>query len=67
MKVQRFHVYITFAHDNFLCYMFSEEKIEGEMNEPVEPDKTDVRQDCYSLPAQFQWDTLDVHNPTVVS
>ena len=47
--------------------MFSEEKIEGEMNEPVEPDKTDVRQDCYSLPAQFQWDTLDVHNPTVVS
>ncbi|XP_072028638.1 glycylpeptide N-tetradecanoyltransferase 2-like [Amphiura filiformis] len=43
-----------------------EEKVDGEINEPVEPDKTDVRQDCYSLPGQFQWDTLDVHNPSIL-
>ena len=48
------------------CPSLTEEKVEGEINEPVEADKTDVRQECYSLPAQFMWDTLDVHNPSVV-
>ena len=46
---------------------FVDEKIE--CNEPIEEDKPldEVRQDAYSLPKEFQWDTLDLDNAAVVS
>ncbi|XP_070566457.1 glycylpeptide N-tetradecanoyltransferase 2-like [Ptychodera flava] len=43
------------------------EKIEEKINEPVEPDKTDIRQDPYSLPAGFKWDIIDITNPASLS
>ena len=46
--------------------LITEDKIDREVNEPVEADKPEVRQECYSLPKQFEWDTIDVHNPSVV-
>ncbi|XP_022079971.1 glycylpeptide N-tetradecanoyltransferase 2-like [Acanthaster planci] len=38
------------------------ESIASEVNEPVEPDKADIRSEPFSLPAQFVWDTLDIHD-----
>ncbi|XP_041366435.1 glycylpeptide N-tetradecanoyltransferase 2-like [Gigantopelta aegis] len=37
-------------------------------NTEIEDDKTpqEVRQECYSLPAGFQWDTLDIGNPLIL-
>ncbi|XP_066597407.1 glycylpeptide N-tetradecanoyltransferase 1 [Prorops nasuta] len=35
-------------------------------NEPIEPDKTSVREEPYSLPAGFQWDTLNLDDPLVL-
>ncbi|XP_071507282.1 glycylpeptide N-tetradecanoyltransferase 2-like [Diadema antillarum] len=40
-----------------------EDEINSETNEPVEANKTDIRQEPYSLPAGFSWDTLDIHSP----
>ena len=33
----------------------------------IEPDKESVREDSYSLPNGFEWDTLDLGNSTQVS
>lgn len=33
----------------------------------IEPDKDNVRQEPYSLPQGFMWDTLDLGNAEVVS
>ncbi|XP_078034361.1 N-myristoyl transferase isoform X1 [Augochlora pura] len=35
-------------------------------NEPIEPDKTSIRQEPYSLPPDFQWDTLNLDDPLVL-
>lgn len=34
---------------------------------PIEPDKENVRQEPYSLPQGFMWDTLDLSSAEVVS
>ena len=36
-------------------------------NEPIEPDNTSVRAEPYSLPADFQWDTLNLDDPLVLA
>lgn len=33
----------------------------------IEPDKDSIREEPYSLPQGFSWDTLDLGNPAVVS
>lgn len=33
----------------------------------IEPDKDNIRQEPYSLPQGFMWDTLDLNNADVVS
>jgi len=38
------------------------ESIEGDVNEPVEADKEHVRQEPFSLPGGFVWDTLDIES-----
>jgi len=51
-------------------FMFSpiiDDKIEGNTNESVEGDKQDVRQEPYSLPSGFEWDTLDLADESTVS
>lgn len=45
--------------------MFTDEKIV--VNEPIEPDKTTVRAESYSLPDGFQWDTLNLDDPLVLA
>lgn len=32
----------------------------------IEPDKDNIREEPYSLPQGFSWDTLDLGNPAVV-
>lgn len=34
---------------------------------PIEEDKDNIRQEPYSLPQGFMWDTLDLSNADVVS
>ena len=34
---------------------------------PIEADKENIRQEPYSLPQGFMWDTLDLSNADVVS
>jgi len=29
---------------------------------PIEPEKEEIRSEPYSLPSEFQWDTLDLAN-----
>ncbi|KOX79589.1 Glycylpeptide N-tetradecanoyltransferase 1, partial [Melipona quadrifasciata] len=36
-------------------------------NEPIESDRTSIRAVPYSLPADFQWDTLNLDDPLVLS
>ncbi|XP_033364926.1 glycylpeptide N-tetradecanoyltransferase 1 [Bombus vosnesenskii] len=36
-------------------------------NEAIESDKTSIRAEPYSLPADFQWDTLNLDDPLVLS
>jgi len=38
------------------------ESIEGDVNEPVEPNKEDIRKEPFSLPSGFTWDTLNIEN-----
>jgi len=38
------------------------DEIAADTNEPVEGDKDNVRQDPFSLPGGFTWDTLDIEN-----
>lgn len=46
---------------------FVGEKVSG--NEPIEQDKPTeaIRQEPYSLPPGFGWDTLDIRDPLIVS
>lgn len=46
-----------------------EEKIEETVNEPIEADKpvSEVRQEPYNLPDGFEWNTLDIEDPDIVS
>ncbi|KAH3715924.1 hypothetical protein DPMN_058640 [Dreissena polymorpha] len=46
--------------------IIADEKVDG--NEEIEADKTatEIRQDSYSLPAGFKWDTLDIRDPLIV-
>lgn len=45
-----------------------DEEITDTTNEPIEADKTlaELRQDPYTLPAGFQWDTLNIDDPLVL-
>ncbi|XP_006824917.1 glycylpeptide N-tetradecanoyltransferase 2-like isoform X2 [Saccoglossus kowalevskii] len=40
-----------------------DEKIDKAINEAVEPNRDDVRQEPYSLPQGFMWDIVDIKNP----
>lgn len=40
--------------------IFLGDKIDGTTNESVEGDKQDIRQEPFSLPGGFEWDTLDL-------
>lgn len=44
------------------------EKIEENVNECIETDKLpeDIRQESYSLPEGFRWDTLDINKPDIL-
>lgn len=48
---------ISTQHNTFLG-----ESIEGDVNEPVEPNKEDIRKEPFSLPSGFTWDTLNIEN-----
>lgn len=51
--------------DKIILYkIFIDEKIIK--NEPIESDKTSIRAEPYSLPADFQWDTLNLDDPLVL-
>ena len=47
---------------------FVDEKIQMSENHEIESDKLqdEIRQDPYSLPPGFQWDTLDLNDPLIV-
>ena len=49
-----------------LCGKFADEEIRT--NEPIEADKPleEIRQEPYTLPTGFCWDSLDIDNPIVV-
>lgn len=51
---------------NVYLYVFAEEEIS--VNGPIEPDKPieSIRQEPYSLPDGFNWDTLDVNDALVL-
>ena len=42
--------------------LFLGDEIEFDVNEPVEEDKEDIRQEEFSLPPGFEWKTLDLKN-----
>lgn len=46
-------------------FFFSDEVVTS--HGPIEADKENVRQEPYSLPQGFMWDTLDLSNADVVS
>lgn len=46
---------------------FVGDRIEEDTNEPVEGDREDIRQESFSLPGGFVWDTLDLGNEEVVN
>ncbi|PIK37862.1 putative glycylpeptide N-tetradecanoyltransferase 1 isoform X2 [Apostichopus japonicus] len=43
-----------------------EEQFDETVNDPVEERKENIREEPYSLPGQFIWDTLDIHDPLVL-
>lgn len=47
--------------------VIADEKVVG--NEEIEQDKPtdEIRQESYSLPQGFRWDTLDISDPLIVS
>lgn len=53
-------VYCKIIFDDFL-----DEKVV--VNEPIEPNNTSIRPEPYSLPADFQWDTLNLDDPLVLA
>lgn len=46
-----------------------EEKIEQTVNEPIEPEKpvSEIRKEPFDLPNGFEWNTLDIGDPDIVS
>ena len=48
-----------------LCAIFADEVVTS--HGPIEVDKENIRQEPYSLPQGFMWDTLDLSNADVVS
>lgn len=50
----------------YSLFLTADEKITS--NEPIEADKSvqEIRQEPYSLPDGFQWDTLNLDEPLVV-
>ncbi|XP_033111747.1 glycylpeptide N-tetradecanoyltransferase 2-like [Anneissia japonica] len=40
-----------------------DQAVESSVNKAIEPAKDVVRQDSYSLPPSFRWDTLDIEDP----
>lgn len=49
----------------FIYSLFLDEDISS--NEPIEPDKDSVREEPYSLPSDFQWDTLNLEDPAILT
>lgn len=47
------------------CAIFADEVVTS--HGPIEADKENIRQESYSLPQGFMWDTLDLSNADVVS
>lgn len=47
------------------CAIFVDEVVTS--HGPIEADKENIRQEPYSLPQGFMWDTLDLSNADVVS
>lgn len=47
------------------CAIFTDEVVTS--HGPIEADKENIRQEPYSLPQGFMWDTLDLSNADVVS
>lgn len=47
------------------CDIFADEVVTS--HGPIEADKENIRQEPYSLPQGFMWDTLDLSNADVVS
>lgn len=47
------------------CSIFADEVVTS--HGPIEADKENIRQEPYSLPQGFMWDTLDLSNADVVS
>jgi len=58
-------IYLFYIIFSKFMLLIPDEKIVR--NEPIEPDKTSVRAEPYSLPADFQWDTLNLDDPLVLS
>lgn len=56
---------ILFLSVSFLLYASPDEVITS--HGAIEADKDNVRQEPYSLPQGFMWDTLDLGNADVVS
>ena len=49
----------------YFCAIFADEVVTS--HGPIEADKENIRQEPYSLPQGFMWDTLDLSNADVVS
>ena len=47
------------------CAIFADEVVTS--HGPIEADKENIRQEPYSLPQGFMWDTLDLSNADIVS
>ena len=43
-----------------------DDEIEGDVNEAVEDDKEEIRQEPFSLPSGFEWCTLDLQDDSQV-
>lgn len=48
-----------------ISFFFTDEVVTS--HGPIEADKENIRQEPYSLPQGFMWDTLDLSNADVVS
>lgn len=57
-----------YIYSNICSLFLDEPPDEGFINGPIEPDQPieSVRPTPYSLPAGFQWDTLNVNDPAVL-
>ena len=59
----------TILHCNTFQILFLKLEEHIETHGPIELDKTldELRQEPYSLPSGFVWDSLDINNSSVVS